>query len=436
MEHKVEEVKLKCGAKGLLIDVPDAPVVCMEIWFRAGDAYTPSVDKLETAHLMEHIAFAANKEQKNAAEVARVISKYGADYNAHTSKNFLSYEITCPDFDWERLLKHLVMQVTTPKFLKKEFDAEFGNVKEEMQLRSNNKWTELGDRMNQSFGFDYAQTNLERLELMSNVKYTDIKQHYLNTHFVNNCLFFIAGPIKENRNNIIEILEGLKELPSGPKLKLPEKIVPNAFSTNPVFIPKEDVPNVFASIEMFAFNGINEDELTANLVCLCNVMGNGDHSRVYGKARAKGIVYGLGFSRTSREDGLYSIDVSFQVSKDNMPKLLELLVKEMKDVAENGLTNQEVEEAIMAIKGSMRMSNQTAGRILNWNVGWYISSEEEQIHDYDKVASYYDKVTPESIQKLFLNLIKTKKWGAGFLGNVTEKDAKKWNAKLAEIFED
>jgi hypothetical protein len=50
MRHTVTEVVLKNGARGLLVDVPEAVVMSFEINFRAGD-YLAEEKKWETAHL-------------------------------------------------------------------------------------------------------------------------------------------------------------------------------------------------------------------------------------------------------------------------------------------------------------------------------------------------------------------------------------------------
>ena len=91
MEHKVEEVKLKCGAKGLLIDVPESPVYCMEIWFRAGDATVRDPERFEAAHIMEHMACGANAQHNSMQEVSRYIEKNGAYSNAFTGRDYLGY---------------------------------------------------------------------------------------------------------------------------------------------------------------------------------------------------------------------------------------------------------------------------------------------------------------------------------------------------------
>ena len=60
MNHTVEEVRLKNGARGLLIDVPGATVMSMQFHFRAGNRYAKSKEIEQVAHIMEHMAFGAN----------------------------------------------------------------------------------------------------------------------------------------------------------------------------------------------------------------------------------------------------------------------------------------------------------------------------------------------------------------------------------------
>jgi hypothetical protein len=53
MHHTVEEIRLKNGARGLFIDVPDATVMSMQFHFRAGNRFARSNDIEQVAHLME-----------------------------------------------------------------------------------------------------------------------------------------------------------------------------------------------------------------------------------------------------------------------------------------------------------------------------------------------------------------------------------------------
>ena len=57
LKHRVSEVVLKNGARGLLIDVPDATVWEFEFQFRAGHRLTRSDKIYQTAHVMEHSVY-------------------------------------------------------------------------------------------------------------------------------------------------------------------------------------------------------------------------------------------------------------------------------------------------------------------------------------------------------------------------------------------
>ena len=57
MKHSVEEITLKNGAKGLLIDIPGASVMATRIQFRAGMRYAKNPEVYEIPHIVEHLAF-------------------------------------------------------------------------------------------------------------------------------------------------------------------------------------------------------------------------------------------------------------------------------------------------------------------------------------------------------------------------------------------
>ena len=91
MGFKVEEIRTKGGAKGLIIHVPGANTMAFEFEFRAGDRYAISEQKVETAHIMEHLAFGANAKYKTMRKNNAVLQKNGASTNAYTSHTSLAY---------------------------------------------------------------------------------------------------------------------------------------------------------------------------------------------------------------------------------------------------------------------------------------------------------------------------------------------------------
>ena len=171
MKHTVSELILKNGAKGLLIHVPDATVMSFELNFRAGE-YLVDSKKWETPHLMEHILLGANEQFAKARLFQAEIEKNGAYSNASTGVYDITYEAECADFEWDRILDLMMIAITRPLFLKEEFEAEFGNVREELTARSNNHFRHLSLALRKEYGF-VAKTDQQRLKLMSNVTLDD-----------------------------------------------------------------------------------------------------------------------------------------------------------------------------------------------------------------------------------------------------------------------
>src|SRR5687767_3599710 len=187
MKHTVSELTLKNGAKGLLINVPDASVMSFELNFRAGE-YLVDEKKWETPHLMEHILLGANELFPKARLFQAEIEKNGAYSNASTGVYDITYEAECADFEWDRILELLVVSITKPLFLQEEFEAEFGNVREELTARSNNHFRHLSLALRKKYGF-IAKTDQERIKLMDHVNIGDVRDHYKKTHTSRNLRF-------------------------------------------------------------------------------------------------------------------------------------------------------------------------------------------------------------------------------------------------------
>src|SRR3990167_5880131 len=213
MKHKVYELALANGARGLLIHVPDATVMSFDFNFRAGD-YLTKPGKWETAHLMEHVLLGANKRYTKAITFQAEFGKNGAYTNASAGSYDITYEAECADFEWDRIIDLLQTAVTQPLFLQEEFKAEFGNVREELTARSNNHFRHLGLATRQAYGFA-CKTDQELLKLMKNVKIDDVRGHYKQTHTTSNMRFVIAGKLPVDRRNHIKQQFASFALPKG-----------------------------------------------------------------------------------------------------------------------------------------------------------------------------------------------------------------------------
>jgi len=259
MRHTVQEVELKNGARGLLIDVPGATVTSYEFNFRAGEYLVPR-KKWEVPHLMEHVVAAgANEAYPDRKAYQLELGKNGAESNAYTSYYSVSYVGEIADFEWQRVLDLLFEGLSKPLFLQAEFDSEFGNIRDELFSYTNNHFRELNAELSKQFGFNIAGDR-ERIKLMENVKREDLVEHYKKTHFTRNLRFIVAGSLKGRRVELKKTLESLG-LPKGSShLALPPETAMRP--PKPVFIANKTVPNIYLVISSMTNNviGIKDDD--------------------------------------------------------------------------------------------------------------------------------------------------------------------------------
>ncbi|HTE21699.1 MAG TPA: pitrilysin family protein [Candidatus Limnocylindria bacterium] len=413
MKHTVHEVVLKNGAKGLFIHVPDAMVMTLEVNFRAGE-YLVEKEKWETPHLMEHVLLGANELLPKARLFQAEFEKNGAYSNASTGSYDITYEAECADFEWDRIIDLLLIAITKPLFLEEEFQAEFGNVREELSARSNSHFRHLSLALRQAYGFK-VMTDQERLRLMDNVNLQDIRTHYLNTHTAKNLRFVIGGNLPPERRKIIKSLMENIELPDGEgRLELP----PESPITlkKPLYIQNDTIDNVYFYIDTFMRRRMEEPEMDA--LALINTMQTETlYSRIFGTARERGLVYGMssGYGQTRESSNWW---FGAQVMPKNAPALFKIIENEMQAVFAGSIIDQDVVSAKQYALGRYQRSGQTVGGTVSGYSSRYFF--DEVIEDFYKVPERIEAVSKERIIEVTRALFAEGISGMGALGSCGE----------------
>ena|SRR5665647_616283 len=413
MKHTVSEVALKNGARGLLVHIPDASVMTLDINFRAGEYLVPT-KKWEVPHLMEHVLLGANELLPRAREFQAELEKNGAYSNASTGVYDITYEAECADFEWDRVLGLMLIAISRPLFLQEEFDAEFGNVQEEMVARSNNHFRRLSLEMRKEFGL-IVKTDAERLQLMSNVNNEDVRSHYERTHNSPNMRFVVAGNLTPRRREIIESLFASVELPGkGKRFTLPKEL-PKTLK-KPVYVPNDTVENLYFYMDTFMNRRMTDPETDAlNLVN--TMLTETLYSKILGTARERGLVYGMnsGLSQTKDASNWW---FGAQVSDKNAPALFNIIASEIHKVLEGDILNDEIETTKQYALGRFQRSAQTVGGTAGGYTGRYFF--DEIIEEYDRIPERIKAIRKDVIVDTARKLFADNVWGLGVLGDCGE----------------
>lgn len=425
MKHTVDEVRLKNGSRGLLIDVPGATVMSFQFQFRAGNRYVKHKDIYETAHIMEHMAFGANSKYKNEHEYEAEFTKNGAYHNAYTSDLSMVYVADCADFEWERILDLQRLAICSPKFNQTELDAEKGNVRSELTGYLNNHNRVLWPKIQQLLGED-IYTFWQRLQTINTVSLADIREHYKRTHTAKNMRFVIAGKLHGRKSEIIRQLESW-ELEPGERFEVPYD---ELSSGNPTIIRRKEASNITFGVTLMVPRELSDDETDA-MDALDHILTGTMHSRIYGAARQKGLAYGI-FSDTSAGFHNSSWDFGGQVNHDTAGELFDIIVREINCALAGEITEQELAAAKSYALGRHQMGAQTVSQISNFYTNRYFA--DGIVKNYEKVPDAINATSRELMQATAQSFIAHGTWVMAGVSSGEKEDIVKLSDKLETMF--
>lgn len=428
MKHSVTELKTKNGARGLLVHIPDATVMTFDFNFRAGE-YLVDRKIWETPHLMEHLLLGANELIPKARTFQAEFEKNGAYSNASTGSYDITYEAECADFEWDRILSLLVTAITKPLFLAEEFQAEFGNVREELTARSNSHFRHLSLALREEYGFKVV-TDQERLRLMKNVTLDDINHHYKRTHTSSNLRFVIAGNLTPERRAAVKTVIGSIELPKGEgREALPLEQAHRL--DHALYINNDTVDNIYFYLDTFKQRRLKDPEADA-LSLLNTMLTETLYSRILGTAREKGLVYSMS-SGHSQLDHTSNWWFGAQVMPANANALFRIITKELSAVFKGDLADEDVQAAKQYAIGRFQRGAQTVGGTASGYAYRYFF--DDFVEDYYQFPNRIKAITKQRIIKVANTMFEDNTWGLGCLSNAGPEFAEKLYKQAAALWQ-
>lgn len=359
--------------------------------FRAGMRYAKRPDVYEIAHVVEHLAFGANAKFNNEQAFEAEFTKNGAYHNAWTSDFSVCYESECADFEWDRIIRLQQISIVEPKFNDEELKSEKGNVKAELTGYMNDYSRLLWPRLQQIVGENVPDLQ-ERIKTIGNIELKDIREHYRRTHTAHNMRFIIAGNLRGRKHKIIKMLNEWNLRP-GERFQIPNDVLHDAA---PVLIRRKDASNITFAFTWMLSRKLNPAEVQA-MNCLNHILNGTMSSKILGKARKCGLVYGMG---SDIANGWHNVSWDFdgEVNAENAIKLFELIHEEIQKVLDGKLDDKDLDAAKSYATGRYQIGAQTVGQISDYYSDDYFSNGT--IEKYSHMPNFVKNITKEEIVKL------------------------------------
>jgi len=154
------------------------------------------------------------------------------------------------------------------------------------------------------------------------------------------------------------------------------------------------------------------------------------YSRIFGTAREKGWVYGMGSGSTmlGSTTGWW---LGAQVSRTNSQPLVRLIRDECRRLVDGVIDIADFESARTHLVGKTQRSGQTAAGLVGSYGVYYLKDE---VRDLNLLTSRLKRMKPQQCIETFQDVCRRGVWGMGVLGSTSMVPAKKLHSYVDEIF--
>lgn len=394
---RVTETVLPNGLKVLLVEEPKAPVVTVQIWYKAGARNEP-LGKGGLAHMMEHMMFKGTPKT-GPKQFDIIVQRAGGQDNAHTARDAAAYY---EDFAADRVNLGLELEadrMVNVLFEEKEFLPERDVVYEERRLRIEDQpGVTLGEVMRATafMAHPYGRPTIGWPSEIKGWTLQDAKQFYQTYYAPNNATLIVAGDIKKDEvlKKITEVFGPIPRGPAPPSLVIPEE--PRQIGERRVFVRKEAELPIFFAVHHVP-NLTHPD--SAALSVLAYVLGGGESARLHRK-----VVYELQLASYAGADynPVYKDPFLFGLWSGPLPgktaeEVERSMVAEVERVQKEPITDRELQKAKNQIEAEFVFA-QDSVHMLAELLGSYESAASWKL-----LPSYVDRirqVTAADVQRV------------------------------------
>lgn len=342
------KAKLDNGLTVIVREDNRAPVVMSQIWYKIGSV-DEKVGKSGLSHALEHMMFKGTKEIPEG-EFSRRVSAMGGDLNAYTSATETVYHENVANQHLPEILKMEADRMVNLNFNDATFRNEMKVISEER--RQNVEDEPTGNMYEQMLYRAYDKPSnqtavIGHMKDIQSLKANDLRQWYRQWYAPNNATVVIVGDV--NAKETIDLVKKTfghipaKAMPTRQDVSEREvKAHPaSAFTTGNTKQPMFTLGYRVPSLQKL------DDKIPYALDMLVSILDGNSSSR-FDKNLIRGKQLALSLSASydliSRQPPLFTIS-GMPSEKSNLRDLKKAVEAEIADIAQNGVSEEELQRA-------------------------------------------------------------------------------------------
>jgi predicted Zn-dependent peptidase len=394
----MEKHQLKNGIRVVLEHIPTYRSVALGIWVKAGSRHeTESTNGI--SHFIEHMLFKGTPRY-SAQEIANCFDGIGGQVNAFTSKEYTCYFAKVLDEHMPRALDVLADMFFHSLFAAEELQKEKNVIMEEISMYEDTPDDLVHDILAKATydGHPLSYSILGTSERLQQMQRNDLIAH-IGHHYTNEAIVIsVAGHLDATTMDRLEQAFGHYEN------RTPSRTVEAPhFRSGHMFLEKKTEQHHLC----MAFPGCSlSDDLLYAMILFNNVVGGGMSSRLFQTIREqRGLAYSVYSYHTSHQDsGLFTLYAG--IAPKHTYDVLSLMRETLDDLAQQGMTDEELRRGKEQMKGSLILGLESANSRMTRNGKNELMNR--RLYTLDELMHGIEAVTHDDIRQLTTRLFCTK----------------------------
>ena len=394
----VRRTVLPSGLRIVTEEVPSVRSAAIGIWVNVGSRdETPAV--AGASHFLEHLLFKGTT-RRTALEISATIEAVGGEMNAFTSKEYTCFYARVIDTDLPMAIDVVSDLITSSIVSALDVDAERKVVLEEIAMRDDDPSDLVHDLYAETY---YGDTTLGRpilgtVKSIKEMSRSSVFNYYKKKYLPQDLVVAVAGNIKHKR--VVAMVEEALSRDNFLDVKGAPQIRPNTpVKTKPMrsvglLTRKTEQAHMFYGMEGVA----RADDRRFAMGVLASALGGGMSSRLFQEIREKrGLAYSV-YAYAQQFAGSGQIGFYAGCNPTKAIEVVEIIREILADVAENGMSHEEIERAKGAVRGSLVLSQEDSGSRMS-----RIGKNEivyGQVMGFDDILKAISCVNPTDVREI------------------------------------
>jgi predicted Zn-dependent peptidase len=394
----VRRTVLPSGLRIVTEEVSSVRSAAVGIWVNVGSRdETPAT--AGASHFLEHLLFKGTK-RRNALEISSTIESVGGEMNAFTSKEYTCFYARVIDTDLPMAVDVISDLITSSVVSALDVDAERKVVLEEIAMRDDDPSDLVHDLYAETY---YGDTQLGRpiLGTIASIKgmsRNTVFNYYKKKYLPQDLVVAVAGNIKHKQ--VVQMVEealsrdGFLNVKGTPQIRANTSIKVRGQQSVGLLSRKTEQAHMFYGMEGVA----RSDERRFAMGVLASALGGGMSSRLFQEIREKrGLAYSV-YAYAQQFAGSGQIGFYAGCNPTKAIEVVEIIREVLSDVADNGMTREEIDRAKGAVRGSLVLSQEdSASRMSRIGKNEIVYG---QVMGFDEILKEISRVTPEDVREI------------------------------------